>query len=850
MELMSPAGNYEAFKKAIEGGADAIYLGLPFFNARKPAKNFGISEITEAVEYAHSENVKVYVTLNIDLKSSELKLLTKILILLTDIFVDAIIIKDLALLYLVENFYFLNQTSSKVLNKKIPIHISTQFGVANSQTLIFLKKNFPSIERVVLAREISYQELTIIGNLDKGKIPEIEVFVQGSMCFSFSGKCLLSSFVGGKSANRGVCQAPCRVKYDIDGKGEENSSSLFSMKDLSLINYIKELDECNITALKIEGRLKNPSWVKEITSIYRDTLDSYLNDENYDSNINFSDSILKREDNLKLYSGRELNSGFLFELDNLTSNHNVHFGKKLGEVVSVNLQSRSIEVSFSSKRDNSSLRFVFENKFLGILHTVDLNEEVIKFKENNLDLFDSIQIGAIVYEVIVNSVVEKKLNQLSSDNGNLELKKIKKNVGMNRYNLIVELISQNNELKITIETDERDIVVYEKYKKVVKVKRGVEPELLFELLIDRHFNGWRIKDFNLINKFLIAKSQVNNLISLVSREIAIVNKDLNLKGIKILDSKLNEELNSFSPVHDNSNNNFETENLFNKLKIIYSNTNSLKFAGDDLVSFVQEYEDFIASNGSNKELFPSTMIIDRLSSKHLSSFEIFISRIKKIDNIMISLFPIIFENEIDELENLISKIEKLSSSSINNRIKIKYEINDFGHIEILNRFNIPKSRMLCGTGISVYNFFAIKTLKELGLSSFHIPLEIDKQSFTDILNFVNNNPNNKMKVRMNIFSRIPLYYSRVESKKFKSGSVYKDSINTEMISNRFNDITIFESKEFYNISQIKFDEFLKVNELIVDLSNEKGIIKKYLSIKTGNFEFSKDLSFNFDRKLQ
>ena len=823
MELMSPAGNYEALKRAIEGGADAVYLGLPFFNARKPAKNFGISEITEAIEFAHNNNVKVYVTLNIDLKTSELKLLSKILILLTEISVDAIIIKDLALLYLIRNYF------SEPNQKTIPIHISTQFGVANSRTLMFLKKKFPLIERVVLAREINFEELKIIGNIDKDIIPELEVFVQGSMCFSFSGKCLLSSFVGGKSANRGVCQAPCRVKYSINDN--QDPTSLFSMKDLSLVNYIKELDECNITALKIEGRLKNPAWVKEITSIYRDTLDYYYSD--VDKSVKLENNFQKREEKLKLYSGRELNSGFLFEIDDLTSDHNVHFGKKLGKVLSVDIEKGMIEFSFTEKKPDTSLRFVFENKFLGILHNITLNNNTIKVEKNNQELIDKIKENTLVYEVIVNSVVEKKETDKVD-------KKIKKVVGMNRYNLILDLLEDKNELKITIETDEREIVVFEKYKKVVKAKRAVHPELLYDLLIDRHFNGWRIKEFDIVKMFQISKSQVNNLVSTVSREIAIVNKDLNLKGIKILDKELIEDL----TVVSSSSFDIEVENLYNNLEISYSNANSLKITGSDLENFLFEWDNLTAfdKNRTNQIV---NIIVNKFNSEHFKELENFISTNKNVESIVIAIFPIIFENEIIELENLIKKIEKLD----NNKIKISYEINDFGHLEILEKYKISKDRVLCGSGISAYNIFAVKTLKNLGLNSFHIPLEIDKMALSDLMNFVNKNSNNKMKIRMDIFSRIPLYYSRVESDKFNSESVYEDSINTKIISTKFNDITIFESEEFYNISKVKFDSYQKVNELIIDLSNEKNIINKYLQIKNKNYPFSNELSFNFDRKL-
>ncbi|MBN2790417.1 MAG: U32 family peptidase [Candidatus Delongbacteria bacterium] len=295
MELMSPAGNYSSFKAAIKSGADAVYMGLSLFNARRPAKNFGFTELEEIIHEAHENNTKVYITLNIDLKSNELTDAVKILLLLVKVKVDAVIVKDTAVIYLINKYF-----------PELEIHLSTQFGIANSKAMTAAGKLLKA-QRVVLARELNFNELKALNNDD---YPEREIFIQGSMCYSFSGRCLMSSWNGGRSANRGACQAPCRFLYK---KNDENiPESYFSMKDLSLADKIDVLNELNISALKIEGRLKSSDWVGEITSIYRAILDHSTEPD---------------LDVLQKFSGRELAHGFYGGLDDLTSEQKIKQGQ-------------------------------------------------------------------------------------------------------------------------------------------------------------------------------------------------------------------------------------------------------------------------------------------------------------------------------------------------------------------------------------------------------------------------------------------------------------------------------------------------------------------------------------------
>ncbi len=282
---MSPAGSLESFLSAIEAGADSIYLGLKKFNARVPAKNFTINQLKKITTYAHSKNVKIYITLNIDLKSNELFEASQIVSLVDKLNIDALIVRDFSLLLIIKNFF-----------PSIEVHLSTQTAVDSSYGVSFLR-NYP-VKRVVLARELELTEIEKCSKLDN---IETEIFVEGSMCFSVSGRCLISSFVGGKSGNRGSCTAPCRVEWQLNS----DKKSFFSMRDLMLIDELEKVKSVGVKALKIEGRLKNYEWVKTITSIYREA----LNNEKFDIN--------KLKLKLSNYSAREKTNGHIYSHTNL-----------------------------------------------------------------------------------------------------------------------------------------------------------------------------------------------------------------------------------------------------------------------------------------------------------------------------------------------------------------------------------------------------------------------------------------------------------------------------------------------------------------------------------------------------
>ncbi|MDT8718130.1 U32 family peptidase [Clostridium sp. 19966] len=301
-EILAPAGNLEKLKTAIDFGADAVYLGGNKLNLRAFADNFDNEELIEGIEYAHSRNKRVYVTLNVFPHNEDLDGLEEYLKELYSLGVDAIIVSDPGII----------MTAREVV-PDLEIHLSTQANNVNYKSAIFWHKQ--GVKRIVLARELSMQEVVGI----REKLPdscEIEAFVHGSMCMSYSGRCLLSNYLTGRDSNRGACAQPCRYKYYLMEEkrpGEyfkvmedDKGSYIMNSKDLCMIEYIPELVKAGITSFKIEGRMKSSFYVAVVTKAYREAIDAYFEEkENYE----FKERWLQDLDKV---SHRQYYTGFYF----------------------------------------------------------------------------------------------------------------------------------------------------------------------------------------------------------------------------------------------------------------------------------------------------------------------------------------------------------------------------------------------------------------------------------------------------------------------------------------------------------------------------------------------------------
>ncbi len=272
IELLAPAGDLEKLKIAVLYGADAVYLGGTSFSLRAKAKNFDTEQMREGIEFAHAHGAKVYITCNIFAHNEDFDKMADYFRELKELGADAILVADPGVFALAR--------------KTVPdldVHISTQANNTNYHTALFWKEL--GAKRIVMARELSLRE---IGDISKN-IPEdleIEAFVHGAMCISYSGRCLLSNYLSGRDANKGACSHPCRWKYFVTEANrpgeymplveEENGTYIFNSKDLCMINHIPKLIKAGIMSLKIEGRIKTAFYVGTVVRVYREAIDDYL----------------------------------------------------------------------------------------------------------------------------------------------------------------------------------------------------------------------------------------------------------------------------------------------------------------------------------------------------------------------------------------------------------------------------------------------------------------------------------------------------------------------------------------------------------------------------------------------
>lgn len=305
MKIVAPAGNMERFYSAISATADEIYLGLKGFGARRNAENFTVEELKQAIDYAHLRGSRIFLTLNTIMTNREIELLYPTLKDLYNYGLDAIIVQDLGYAeYLHKNF------------PSIEIHGSTQMTVANYYEINYLKEL--GFKRIVLPRELSFEE---IKEIRKHTDIELEVFVSGSLCISFSGNCYMSSFIGGRSGNRGMCAQPCRKEYKTSC-GEK--SYFLSPKDqLYGLDEIKKLQEIGVESIKVEGRMKDVSYVYETVFYFRSLING----------------IDKEESTSKLFN-RGYSKGYFYDNDKTIMNrdYSYNIGEKIGEVIGKNIR--------------------------------------------------------------------------------------------------------------------------------------------------------------------------------------------------------------------------------------------------------------------------------------------------------------------------------------------------------------------------------------------------------------------------------------------------------------------------------------------------------------------------------
>jgi len=299
LEILAPAGNMEKLKVAFNYGADACYLAGKKFGLRAFSDNFTFEELKDAVEYAHNLNKKIYVTINIVAHNSDFDGLDEYLLYLNDIKVDGIIVSDIGIINLARN-----------LTPNLDIHVSTQANITNKYSAKYFCDM--GVKRLVLARELSLNEIKEIREFIPADV-EIETFVHGAMCISYSGRCLLSNYLSGRDSNRGACIQACRFEYSICEKSrqgdhyeiqeDDKGTYILNSKDLCMVEHLKSLIDNGVTSFKIEGRMKSPFYVASVVNVYRRALDDVINGRDFNKSY---------VDELEKVSHRRYTTGFYF----------------------------------------------------------------------------------------------------------------------------------------------------------------------------------------------------------------------------------------------------------------------------------------------------------------------------------------------------------------------------------------------------------------------------------------------------------------------------------------------------------------------------------------------------------
>ncbi len=410
IELLSPVGNYECLISAIQNGANSVYLGIENFNARYSATNFNLEDLEKAINYAHLRNVKVHLTLNTLIKNNEFDEVLKIANKAYELGIDAIIVQDLGLAsFLIQNF------------PNLPIHASTQMTIHNLEGVLEAEKL--GFKRIVLSRELSISEIEYIC---KNSNIEIETFIHGALCISYSGQCLFSSMVGGRSGNRGKCAQACRLPYElIKDSICIDKGYLLSPKDLCGLNFLPQLIKAGVCCFKIEGRMKSPEYVGIVTKIYRKYINKVLNNEDYIiekqdlldlmqvfNRGNFSDGHLNNESNKDLiYKNKPNNMGiYIGNVSNYNANKghislNLNYPLSIGDTISFEREDSQYTVS-ELMIDNKNISTAEPNQYVKIGRMkgkIKAGDKI--YKLSSKDLFNSIKPSFSGAEFVKNKII-------------------------------------------------------------------------------------------------------------------------------------------------------------------------------------------------------------------------------------------------------------------------------------------------------------------------------------------------------------------------------------------------------------------------------------------------------------
>lgn len=790
VELLSPVGDFECLKAAVQNGADCVYFGATSFSARASASNFNLENLSQAIEYAKLRGVRTNLTLNTLIKDEEFEDAYNLAKKAYEFGIDAIIVQDLGLgLKLIKDF------------PDLAIHASTQMSVHNLQGVLKLQEL--GFKRVVLARELSAQEIEYIC---KNSNVEIECFIHGALCICYSGQCLFSSMIGGRSGNRGKCAQPCRLPYTlIDKEGSKiDNGYIISPKDLCGLEFIPFLIDAGVTSFKIEGRMKTPEYVAIVTKIYRKYIDLALSGNNFVIDDN------DKKDLLQVFN-RGLSSTGHLEKD---ANTNLiykdkpnNMGLPLGIVQNYNKNKGYITLKLKES--------------IKVGDTISLENEngtytISELMKDNSKKLENIDIGKNGQTIVIGRM-----------KGNIKLGDKVFKMSSRELNLsALESIKQENRkipltAKVTIKKDSPISI---------RVKSSTDINLYKDLDLTFYLNESPVdaKNKPLDNATVIEKiNKTGNTIFEFYKITVELDKNVFIPKLSLLNEL---RRNILEMVHDYALKKISRKSSNNSISIpkvtIAQKTNPKISVLLNILSINLDYSKL--ENIDNLYIplkyFSSKKyckILELLSNK----FDLYIY----LPTIIKANYRNIFYNNIEKAIASY-KIKGLVLSNISNFVLIKDLVDKYTSLELIANYTF-----------NIYNNFTIKELKNLGISKYNVSPELDKSSILSLGNIC--------KKELIVYGKIPVIntnycllgktnkcYPKCDAKCSNADDVYylKDRLNMsfEILPDNIQTVTtIYNSKTFsvlpndFNLDFARIDilheDIDKINEIISKVKNNE-----------------------------
>lgn len=673
IELLSPVGDFECLKAAVQNGADAVYFGSNIFSARAFASNFDNEELEKAINYAKIRGVKTHLTLNTLIKNNEFEQAFNLAKKAYELGIDAIIVQDLGLATDLIKFF-----------PDLDIHASTQMTTTNLETVKKLEKI--GFKRIVLSRECSLSE---IKNICKNTNAEIEVFAHGALCICYSGQCLFSSMVGGRSGNRGMCAQPCRLPYSLlsdknEKSKEYNKGYLLSTRDLCTLDLLPELISAGITSLKIEGRMKSPTYVATVTRIYKKYIDlatrfikkeisEYIINENDKQALlqvfnrgNFSSGHLKDEPNKKLIFKEKPNNLGIY------IGKVVKFSPKKG-LITCNVEN-PISIGDSVSFENESTKYTIS----------ELMEKNINIK--TAKKFQTVTFGRMKGNIKVNDKIYKITDKSLLSNS------------LESYNKEYKKTSLDCKLKIK---NGQKIEVY-----VKSIDFMIENSFIYDFIPNTAQNAPLTIDKvkNQFNKTLNTCFEFSNIKIDLDNDLFIptsILNDIRRQALAEIEGKILKSFKRTSEV-EYIGKNFNSSNIDSQEKVIllnelYKNYNYSNLKNVDKIYLPLKY--FVRND--------FTDILNTLSHKgKLYLYMPFIIKDKYIKSIR------------NCIENIVSKFNICG-----------FVISEYSSIDYLKMFN---KDVIANYNFNVYNSYTLNKLKSFGFSNITLSPEFQQDELMEI----------------------------------------------------------------------------------------------------------------------